>query len=51
MLKKTATGWVVIDVGSTNGTFVNGIRLTTGMETPIRIGDTLTIATIDFNVQ
>ena len=51
MFKKTATGWVVIDVGSTNGTFVNGIRLTTGMETPIRIGDTLTIATIDFNVQ
>ena len=51
MFKTTATGWVVIDVGSTNGTFVNGIRLTTGMETPIRIGDTLTIATIDFNVQ
>lgn len=51
MFKKTVTGWLVIDIGSTNGTFVNGIRLTTGVETPIRIGDTLTIATIDFNVQ
>ncbi len=51
MFKKTVTGWLVLDIGSTNGTFVNGIRLTTGVETPIRIGDTLTIATIDFNVQ
>ena len=42
---------LVVDSGSTNGTFVNGLRLTPGVETPIRIGDTLTIATIDFNVQ
>ena len=51
MFKRTATGWMVVDSGSTNGTFVNGLRLTPGVETPIRIGDTLTIATIDFNVQ
>lgn len=51
MFKRIATGWVVVDSGSTNGTFVNGLRLTPGVETPIRIGDTLTIATIDFNVQ
>ena len=48
---RTATGWTVVDSGSTNGTFVNGMRLTPGVETPIRIGDKLTIATIDFNVQ
>ncbi len=48
---RTAAGWMVVDNGSTNGTFVNGMRLTPGVETPIRIGDTLTIATIDFNVQ
>ena len=48
---RTAIGWTVVDSGSTNGTFVNGMRLTPGVETPIRIGDKLTIATIDFNVQ
>ena len=51
MFKHTAVGWMVIDSGSTNGTFVNGMRITPGVETPIRIGDTLTIATIDFKVQ
>lgn len=48
---KTASGWMVVDSGSTNGTFVNGVRLTPGIASPIRIGDKLTIATIDFNVQ
>ena len=48
---RTASGWMVVDSGSTNGTFVNGTRLTPGVRMPIRIGDTLTIATIDFNVQ
>ena len=51
MFKQTVTGWMVIDSGSTNGTFVNGMRITPGVETPISIGDTLTIATIDFKVQ
>ena len=48
---RTASGWMVVDSGSTNGTFVNGTRLTPGVRMPIRIGDTLTIATIDFNVR
>lgn len=48
---RIASGWMVVDSGSTNGTFVNGTRLTPGVRMPIRIGDTLTIATIDFNVQ
>ena len=43
--------WTVIDNGSTNGTFVNGMRLTPGLATPLHIGDKLTIATIDFDVQ
>lgn len=48
---KTPMGWMVVDNGSTNGTFVNGVRLTAGVGAPIHIGDELTIATIDFKVQ
>lgn len=48
---RAGAGWTVVDNGSTNGTFVNGQRLTTGVGVPLRIGDTLTIATIDFKVQ
>jgi predicted component of type VI protein secretion system len=48
---KTAAGWMVVDSGSTNGTFINGMRLTPGVGAPIRLGDVLTIATIDFKVQ
>ena len=48
---KTAAEWIVVDSGSTNGTFINGKRLTPGVGAPIRIGDILTIATIDFKVQ
>lgn len=48
---RAGAGWTVVDNGSTNGTFVNGQRLTQGVGAPIRIGDTLTIATIDFKVQ
>ena len=50
-LARAGAGWTVVDNGSTNGTFVNGQRLTQGVGAPIRIGDTLTIATIDFKVQ
>lgn len=48
---RAGAGWTVVDNGSTNGTFVNGQRLTTDVGVPLRIGDTLTIATIDFKVQ
>ncbi len=34
-------GYVVRDIGSSNGTFVNGQRLSTGEARPLRDGDTL----------
>lgn len=46
-----ASGWMVIDNGSTNGTYINDVKLAPGTATPLHIGDKLTIATIDFDVQ
>ena len=46
-----ASGWIVIDNGSTNGTYINDVKLAPGTATPLHIGDKLTIATIDFDVQ
>jgi len=37
---------VVEDVGTMNGTFVNGVRLTAGRAFPITAGDTVTFGTI-----
>jgi CRP-like cAMP-binding protein len=37
---------VIEDVGTMNGTFVNGVRLTAGRAFPIRPGDTVTFGTI-----
>ncbi len=40
-------GWVVIeDVGTMNGTFVNGVRLTAGRSVPLSPGDAVTFGTI-----
>jgi CRP-like cAMP-binding protein len=38
---------VIEDVGTMNGTFVNGVRLSAGRAFPIRPGDTLTFGTIE----
>lgn len=44
-------GWAIEDVGSTNGTMVNGVRLTPGQAVLIKRGDTVTIATTQFRVE
>ena len=44
-------GWKIVDVGSTNGTFVNGRRLATGEECQLKRGDKIRIATLDFTVE
>jgi CRP-like cAMP-binding protein len=37
---------VIEDVGTMNGTFVNGVRLTAGRGVPVNLGDTVTFGTI-----
>lgn len=43
--------WEIVDYGSTNGTFVNGVKLSPNVPAAIRRGDTVKIATLTFTVQ
>lgn len=43
-------GWTVVDSGSTNGTMVNGLRLTPGREYALQQGDRIQIAQYDLIV-
>ena len=45
------TVWQVQDYGSTNGTFLNGMRLTPGQWYNINKGDVLRISVIDFQIE
>ena len=47
-ISKTAAGWQVEDCGSTNGTFVNGVRI---QKQILKRGDILRIATLDFTLE
>ena len=47
-ISKTAAGWQVEDCGSTNGTFVNGVRV---QKQTLKRGDILRIATLDFTLE
>lgn len=44
-------GWLVTDVGSTNGTKLNGVRLSPGQAHALRDGCVLQIANVEFYVQ
>ena len=46
-----AGNWNITDIGSTNGTFVDGVRLQTGVATPLKKGARVRIATLDFTVE
>lgn len=50
-IAKTDSGWTITDAGSTNGTFINGARLTPGSAAPLKKGDRVRIATLDFTVE
>ena len=47
-ISKTAAGWQVEDCGSTNGTFVNCVRV---QKQTLKRGDILRIATLDFTLE
>ena len=51
VIGKSGDVWTITDSGSTNGTFVNGVRLQPGAATPLKAGDKVKIATLDFTVQ
>lgn len=47
--RRTATGISVMDLGSTNGTYVNGVRIQG--ETALKVGDTVQFGTVQFRVE
>jgi pSer/pThr/pTyr-binding forkhead associated (FHA) protein len=42
--------WTLIDSGSSNGTFVNGRRLTSGQAHPLHNGESIRVGTSEFRV-
>lgn len=50
VISSDAVGWNITDIGSTNGTFINGARLTPNAPTALVKGSKLIIATIEFTV-
>lgn len=50
-IRQSSAGWSITDLGSTNGTFVNWIRLEHGEEVPIREGDVVALGTADYTAR
>ena len=46
----TPSGYAVVDLGSANGTYLNGKRLSAQMQVTLQSGDTLRLANTDFKV-
>ena len=51
VIGKAGDNWTITDSGSTNGTYVNGVKLSPGAAVPLKAGDKVRIATLDFTVQ
>lgn len=47
-IEKDASGWILVDVGSKNGTYVNGVRIQREI---LRKGARVRIATLEFTVE
>jgi hypothetical protein len=50
-LQQTPAGWQITDLGSSNGTFLNGRRLRPGEATPVALGDRITLGRTTLVVQ
>ena len=50
-IRRGPDGWEIVDAGSTNGTYVNGLRLATGSPAVLKKGDRVRIATLVFIVE
>lgn len=50
-IDKNGDTWTVTDIGSTNGTFVNGRQLQPNMPQNIQVGDTIRFSTLEFQVE
>ena len=48
---RTSQGWTVMDYGSTNGTYLNGIRLKPNTPYPLKRGDSLKVSRLSFVIQ
>ena len=51
VIGRNSAGWTITDNGSTNGTYINGERLTPGIAVLLNRGYTVRIATVEFKVE
>ena len=47
---KRGSGYAVVDLNSSNGTYLNGMQLFPGREYPVKNGDIIRMAISDFQI-
>jgi hypothetical protein len=50
IIKRTPTGFVLQDLGSSNGTWLNGVRLAPYIPSPLKSGDHFQLSQIDIEI-